>query len=189
MDKLSENFKDLFGNKDTCDTTLKVKDKVYKAHRLVLIARCSVFAATFKHDTLERQTGVITIPDCDPVSFEKFLEYLYCGEVEGLSYAGALHLYHTSDKYGVQELKAFCVDYLKECLTVENMFEVIIFADKYSESALFSAVQDFFNKNVSNILVTPAWESLMKTHYHLANQLLIKMPKVKCEDEVSKEIL
>lgn len=176
---MSENFKILLSDKESCDTTLKVKEKEYKAHRSVLIARSSVFAATFKHDTLERQTGVVTITDCDPDSFQEFLEYLYCGKLEELSFRNALNLYYTSDKYDVVELKAYCVEYLMQCLSLENICEVVVFADKYEEAALFTAVQGFFNENVSDILTTPEWDCLLAKDRRLANKLLIEMSKVK----------
>lgn len=182
MDTLSENFKDLFDDKETCDTTLKIKDKEFKAHRSVLIARSSVFAATFKHDTLERQTGVVTISDCDPDSFLQFLSYLYSGKLEDLSYCSALNLYYTSDKYNVQELKAFCVEYLIQCLSVENICETVVFAANYDDMRLLSAIQDFFNKNVRKILESSEWECLMKKDYRLASKLLKDMAKVKFED-------
>lgn len=179
LNKLSENFKDLFANKETCDVTFKVKDKEYKAHRSVLIARSSVFAATFRHNTLERQTGVITILDCDPVSFQQFLDYLYTGKLEELSFLSAQNLYYTSEKYDVQELKAFCVEYLMQCLTVENVCEIAVFADKYDETQLYKMVQDFFNKNSCKILLTSQWENLLKKDHRLANKLLREMVKNK----------
>lgn len=182
MEKLSDNFKHLFGDKETCDVTLKVMDKEYKAHRSVLIARSSVFAATFKHDTLERQTGVIIISDCDPDSFQEFLDYLYSGKLEELSYRSALNLYYTSDKYDIEELKSFCVEYLMQSLTIENMCEVAVFADKYEETELFAAVQDFFNKNVCKIFETSEWDCLMKKDTRLASKLLKEMSKVKLKE-------
>lgn len=182
MDKLSEDFLDLFGQKENCDVTLKVKDKEYKAHRSVLIARSSVFAATFKHDKLEKQTGVITIEDCDPESFEEFLKYIYCGRLDEISCCYAFNLYYTSDKYDVQELKTFCIEYLMQCLTVENVCEVAVFADKYDEAKLFSTVQDFFNKNARKVFPTPEWDNLMAMHRRLGNKLLIEMANVKLKD-------
>lgn len=177
LDKLSENFRDLFNDKETCDVTLKVTDKEYKAHRSVLIARSSVFAATFKHNLLERRTGVITISDCDSDSFQLFLDYLYSGKVEELSFRNAQSLYHTSEKYNVEELKTLCVEYLKQCLTVENVCEVAVFACKYDEAQLYKEVLEFFIKNSFKILFTSEWEYLMKNEYRLANKLLREMGK------------
>ena len=143
------------------------------------MARSSVFAANFRHDTLERQTGVIVIPDCDPDSFQEFLEYLYCGKLEELSFPSALNLYYTSDKYNIGDMKEFCTKYLMQCLTIENVCEVAAFADKYSETQLFSVVQDFFNNNVRKISETSEWERLMQKDYRLANKLLKKMLEMK----------
>lgn len=183
MDTLSKNFKDLIANKESCDTTLNVQDKEYKAHRAVLIARSPVFAAMFLHETLEKQTGVVTISDCDPDSFEGFLEFLYTGKFEEPSTRSALYLYETSDKYEVQELKAFCVEYLMENLSVENVCDVVILADKYEEFKLLSAAQDFFNKNLGEIFDTSQWDSLVKNNYRLSKMLLKKMSsKVKVVD-------
>lgn len=172
-------MKDLFGDKETCDTTLKVKDKEYKAHRLILMARSTVFAATFKHDTLERQTGIITISDCDPDSFQLFLNYLYRGQLEELTFLNALNLYYISDKYDVGELKEFCVKYLIHCLTVENICEIVVFAVKYNEMELLSAIQNFFNNNYFEILLTSDWDNLLASNPLLANKLLKEMSKSK----------
>lgn len=172
LDTLSDNFKSLFVNKDNCDTTLYVMDKEYKAHRAVLIARSSVFAAMFQHETTEKQTGIVNIPDCHPEFFEEFLKFLYCGKLEEPSYRCALQLYEVSDKYDVQELKAFCKEFLMENLTVENLCKVAILSDKYEETDLLSAAQIFFNKNGSDIVETAEWDSLVKTNYRLSKKLL-----------------
>lgn len=179
LEKLSDNFKAAFGDKETCDVTLKVQDKEYRAHGFVLMARSSVFAANFKHDTLERQTGVITIPDCDPDSFQEFLEYLYSGKLEELSFRSALNLYYTANKYDVEDLKVFCVEYLMQCLTVENICDIAVFADHYDETQLYKEVQEFFSQNFLEIFLIPDWENFMKKNYRLANKLLTEMSKMK----------
>lgn len=175
MDTLSENLRRIFVNKDNCDTTLHVADKEYKAHRAILIAGSSVFAAMFQHETSEKQTGVITIPDCDPESFENFLEFLYTGKLEKPSLRNALHLYETSEKYNVHELKAFCTEYLMQNLTVEILCDVVVLADKYDEENLLSAAQKFFNESCSEILDTSDWDSLVKNNYRLSKKLLKEM--------------
>lgn len=182
LDKLSENFRDVFVDKETCDATLKVMDKKYRVHRSVLIGQSSVFAAIFKHGTLQKQTGVITISDCDPDTFQVFLEYLYSGKVEELSFRSAKTLYYTSDKYYVEGLKTLCVEYLMKCLTVENVCEVAVFADKHDETQLYNKVLEFFIKNCFKILFTSEWEYLLKNDYRLANNLLRAMAEVKLKE-------
>lgn len=172
LETLSENFKSLFTHKDTCDVILRVKERDFHAHKTVLMARSNVFASMFHHDSLENQTGIITIPDCDPDSFHQFLEYLYSGKLDDISFQDVLHLYSTSDKYNVQELKTFCVEYMTQNLNEDSVCDVVILSDLYEETALFSAAQDFFNKNANKIVETPHWENLMKKNYRLANRLI-----------------
>lgn len=147
-------------------------DKEYQAHKAVLIARFSVFAAMFEHHMSEKQTGIIDIEDCDPDSFEVFLKFLYCGKLEDLSFCTALHLYETSNKYNIEELEEFCRGYVTENLTVVNVCDVVILADKYDDAQLLSSAQKFFNENYKEVFQTTEWECLMKNNYRLANKLL-----------------
>lgn len=177
MDILSKNYKDLFISENCWDTILQVENKEFKAHRAILSARSTVFAAMFQHDTSEKQTGIVNIPDCDPDSFKTFLEYVYCGRLENISFDCALPLYAISDKYNVQELKSFCIKYLMHNITTENVCEIVILADAYDEASLFSAVQRYFNENFKKIVTTSDWENLLKKNFRLANKLLIEKSK------------
>lgn len=174
-DLLSQNLKDLFSNKESCDTVLLVKDKEFKVHRALLIARSPVFAAMFRHNTAEKQTGTVIINDCDPDSFEAFLEYMYSGKLEDIAFNNVINLYKISDKYNVPELKLFCTNYLQLNLTLQNVCEVVTFADEYNETNLMSSAQYFFNQNIKEILVTSEWENLLKKNLSLANKVLIQM--------------
>lgn len=178
-DSLSKNLKDLYTNEDCWDTVLLVQGKEFKVHKVILIARSPVFAAMFRHDTVEKQTGKVTINDCDPDSFQLFLEYLYSGRLEDMSSNSALHLYSTSDKYNVQELKTFCTKYLMQNLTVQNVCDVVTMADQYDDTSLLSSTQTFFNKNLKEILVTNEWVDLFKKNFRLANKLLVEMSNAK----------
>ena len=133
----------------------------------------------FRHDTTENETGKIMISDCDPDSFQEFLEYVYTGRLEDFSADSVLHLYYTSDKYNIQELKEFCIKYLMCNLTLQNVCDVVSLADKYDETSLLSAAQDFFNKNLQEILRSREWVELFKNNFRLANSLLVEMSKAK----------
>lgn len=158
---------------------MEVKEKEFKAHKAILIGRSPVFAAMLQPHTLESQTGVIKILDCDPESFQQFLEYLFCGKLEDNSFYSAFHLYSTSNKYDVQNLKEQCVENLIKNLAVDNVCEIVILADKHDDKKLASATQDFFTENYSAVFLTTDWDNLMRNDYRLAKKLLIEMSKVK----------
>lgn len=173
---LSKDIKDIFTNEEFCDVTLRVKEEEFKAHKVILAARSPVFAAMFKHDTSEKQTGIVNIPDCDPSSFREFLEFLYSGKFKSeISLHCSVNLYKTADKYSVQELRMFCIEYMQRNLKLENFFDVISFAEEHDNKKLLDAAQEFFNKNLRKIFETAEWKNLLVNNSNLANKLLIEM--------------
>lgn len=184
LNTLSENIHGLFINQEFCDITLQIKDKELKAHKVIIAARSPVFAVMFKHETSETQTGIITIPDCDPDSFIEFLRFLYCGKVENISFPSVVHLFKIADKYAVNELSCFCIDYMWQSMKMENFFDVVALAVEHDHDRLRTAVQDFFNRNLNAILKTAEWENLLKTNFKLANGMLTEMSS---NDEVIRK--
>lgn len=175
LNTLSRNIQDLFTNEELCDITLDVKDKKFKAHKTIIAARSPVFAEMLKDKTLEKETGVISIPDCDPDSFKEFLRYLYSGKLENISFRCAVNVFKIAYKFDVRELIWFCMDYMRQNMKVDDFCEVIALAEEYGYERLHDAVQDFFNSNLGEIFKSDEWQNLLKTNFNLANKLLIEM--------------
>lgn len=175
LDLLSDNFKNLLANRGSCDVTLQVKDKTFKAHKAVLMARSSIFSAMFEHETKENATGLVNIPDCDPETFHEFLEYVYCGKLENVSFPSVLHLYTVSDKYDFQELKSFCIQYLERCLTKENVCDILVLAENHDEAKLLSLARGLFFRNVAEIVNTIKWKKMLENKSDLVNKLIMEM--------------
>lgn len=75
-----------------------------------------------------------------------------------------------------------------ENLSVENVCDVTILADKYEETDLLSSAQEFFNKNLDKIFDTSEWDSLVKNDYRLSKKLLKGMSsKVKVVEWIAKQ--
>lgn len=172
----------MFLSKEITDVTLKVKEKTFSAHKAILAARSPVFAAMFKNEMTEKKTGFVNISDCDAEAFDIFLLFLYSGDLH-FEKCNVCHLYRISDKYDVSKLKSICVDFMSKTLSVENIFEILILADQFSESKLLAEIQCFFNKKFKEIVSSKNWESFLKNSFRLANNLLKGMaPKVKIMD-------
>lgn len=160
-----------------------MEDNEFNVHKAVLIARSSVFAAMFQHDMTEKQTSVASITDSDPGSFPEFLEYLYTGRLEGVTFESAFHLFTTADKYDVQKLKRFCVQYMMSSVTAENVCDIAVLADRHDEDELLASAQEFFNKNAAQTFKTEQWTLLMKENSFLAQKILIRMSEGKEKKE------
>ena len=182
---LSQNFQGLYADKLSCDVIVRVKDKEFQVHKAVLIARSKVFAAMFHHETTEKNSGIVTISDCDAYSFHHFLEYLYCGKLGGLSFRHAFDLYETSEKYDVLELKIFCREQLIENFTVEKFCEVVLLAEKYNDASLMSSIEYFFHENAGEIIQTPDWEYLIQTSPSSTTKLMAKFKEM-TEEKINK---
>jgi BTB/POZ domain len=74
IDNKIQNF---FISQTFADVTLKVNDREFKAHKLILAATNPVFEAMFKEGTKEHQDNYVNIEDMDSDVFEVFLCYLY----------------------------------------------------------------------------------------------------------------
>lgn len=168
----------MFSGKKNSDVVLKIKEDTISAHKAILSARSSVFAAMFENDMEEKKTGVVNISDCDVEPFNVFLHYIYTGEAE-FSKCDVFHLYKIADKYGVPELMMMCLDFMICSLSVENIFETFVFGKQLDESRLLTHIQNFFNENFEKIVFSDSWKSFLTEDSGLANELLKGMaPKI-----------
>lgn len=141
------------------------------------MARSSVFAAMFRNEMAEKKTNEVFIEDCDTESFQEFLQYLYTGRIENITFDMAYHLYTTADKYDVQKLKKFCVQYMSRSVTAENVCDIAVLAEELGEMVLLDSAQQFFNENIADIFRTNKWKSLLREKVTLVEKLLLNMTK------------
>lgn len=101
---------------------------------------------------------------------------MYTGKLVGnLDLNSALNLYYLAEKYNVNELKTFCVEFLIDEVDVNKFIEICVFAEKFQVKELLEKMQDFFNKNSSKIFFLHEGMNLMKYNSNIANNLLINM--------------
>ena len=62
-----------------CDIVIRVEDKAFPAHRVVLAAASSCLSAQF-NSGMKDATGTIELPDLSAESFKSILDYVYKGE-------------------------------------------------------------------------------------------------------------
>lgn len=156
------------------DAVLKVDDREFKVHKVILVARSPVFASMFEHDMAEKKDNEVDIPDCTAESFEVFLHYLYSGSVETLSSSNVYNVYYAADKYRVDDLKEKCVKYMIKNISVETFCDVIALSLHHSESKLQKRATEFFCQNIKKIIKTVQWQKYMDENSTQANEILIK---------------
>ena len=123
------------------DATLNVKDKEFKAHKVVLAAASPVFKSMFKEGTKEHEDNYVNIEDIDSDVFDVFLRYLYSGQVDKLDEM-CLDLLVAADKY------------------VDNAVDVLALAHRFSIDSIKSKASNYLKDNFSAVTQTDSWTSL-----------------------------
>ena len=141
------------------DVTLQVKDKEFKAHKIVLAAASPVFEAMFKEGTKEREDNFVKVEDIDSDVFEVFLRYLYSGQVDQLDemVSGLLAV---ADKYDVQPLREICMRHMAKNISVDNAVDVLALAHRHSIDSIKSVASNYLKDNFSAVTQTDSWTSL-----------------------------
>lgn len=188
LDKMLDDFQKLLYNEDDTDVIIKVvevfKQCEFKAHRCILNARVPVFAALFKQNMSEKDTGIVSITDCAPNIFEEFLHYVYTGSVKMFCRENVFDLYKLSDKYQVEELKEKCSAYLKEILSVDTFCDIITLSLKHNERELLRLATELFCTQMKEIILTVKWQNFISENPSYVNELLIKRVQYEANENV-----
>lgn len=147
---------------------LQVQDKKFKCHKWILEARSSIFSAMVK----EKTSGVLAIKDADPVTFEQFLLYLYCGDKRQLSWENVPDLYKLANHYVVEDLKKLCIEYIRNNITVENFCELYNLSQLHVDSELTNIIVQFFLKKSKEIVRSKKWIAYVSSNPIVSNILI-----------------
>ncbi|XP_043468133.1 speckle-type POZ protein-like [Leptopilina heterotoma] len=156
-DNLLNQVECFFDDQTFKDVTLKVDDKEFMAHKMILILRSPVFAAMFKSKMTEEQTSSVEIKDINPTIFQKMLRFIYTEKVEDLDESAA-ELYYAAEKYQLGKLKTMCINSLYANLSSDSVIETLKLAEIFS---IFDLKRKAFECLASNL------EELKETHEFL----------------------
>ena len=79
---LYEDMTNLYESMKDWDIILVVKDKEFRAHKLILKTRSSVFSAMFDSPMTESRNNRVVIKDMDKKVFEAMLRFIYTGTID-----------------------------------------------------------------------------------------------------------
>ena len=137
------------------DVTVSVKDKEFKAHRLVLAAASPFFLSLLVSDMREGKEQFIRIEleEATGSVMEEVLKYIYTGNV-AITKETACDLVAVADYLLLPGLKTLACDVLEENITIENCIFSYYFADKYQCLELMGESFGFINSNFSSVMKT-----------------------------------
>ncbi|KAH3850602.1 BTB/POZ domain-containing protein 17-like [Dreissena polymorpha] len=155
----------LYQSGDLSDLILKVGQRKFKTHRLILCVASDVFRTMLMSDMWPegRSRKVVLCEDAEcEAAFDCFLTYIYSGQVE-LRKDNVLPLLTLADKYNVPRLAASCIDYMKaSCCpeTVCNVFSWLHYAIMCGYREVEQRCTQFMACNFDRVIKTFEFSSI-----------------------------
>jgi speckle-type POZ protein len=105
----------------------------------------------------------VEVKDMDSEVMAEMLRFLYTGKAANLENMAA-DLLAAADKYALDRLKVMCEEALCNNLTVDNVSEVLILADRHSAEQLKAQAIEFINnRHATDVMDTPGWKQMVSS--------------------------
>ncbi|RWS24045.1 kelch-like protein 18, partial [Leptotrombidium deliense] len=142
------------------DIRLKVGDKEFSAHRVVLASTIPYFHAMFTHDMLESSKAVIEIQESiEGYAFESLIDYAYSGQLR-ITSLSVQSLMVAASFLQLQRVCEACCEFLKNRLHVSNVLGVQAFADTLGCISLVESAKKFVQKQFEEVAKSEEFLSL-----------------------------
>ncbi|XP_075684896.1 kelch-like protein 40 [Rhinoderma darwinii] len=120
---LQDGLKDMLDNNKFIDCVLKIKDKEFPCHRLVLAACSPYFRAMFLSDLEESKNKEIDLEDVDPDVMGKILHYIYTSEIE-ITEKNVQDIFSVANMFQIPSIFTVCVSFLQKKLCLSNCLAI-----------------------------------------------------------------
>jgi speckle-type POZ protein len=163
---LASQLQDLFQSVKYSDITINVRGRVFPAHKMILAARSSYFAAMFDHPTNKNLTNQIEIDDIEPSVFHEILHFIYTGRPsEAAMGKMSVEILAVANKYLLGPLTKEYENRLTRQMTAENCLQLLLLTDEHHPAYhLKEWAIDFFHFYNDNVLAMEDWEKAKKDH-------------------------
>ena len=142
-------------NDHFCDVTVMVRDKCFKAHKVLLAASSPFFWNLLTSGMRESNENVIKVEleEATEAVIEDVLLYIYTGEVF-ITDEKAHNLIATANYLFLPGLKTLASNFIKRSLTPENCIFNFYFAEKYDCRELKEKACEVVTSNFTEVMET-----------------------------------
>ncbi|KAG7488707.1 hypothetical protein MATL_G00037340 [Megalops atlanticus] len=116
---LQDGLYDLLENDKFVDCVLKIKDKEFPCHRLVLAACSSFFRAMFQSDLEEFKKREIVLEEVEPNIMEMILKYIYTSNIN-VTEQNVQDIFTVANLLQIPSIFTVCVSFLQKRLSLSN---------------------------------------------------------------------
>lgn len=168
---LSQSLWQYFEKSQFTDVIISVQKTKFHAHKMVLVARSSVFAEHFVLHADNANTPVYHINELQPEVVRAMLQFIYTNNVNNICNM-AEELMKAAEYYKLKGLKTLCEQELIKKLDVTNAAELLIISAKFNSLDLQHEVTKFINNNLKEVTETMGYKILEQNHAILLGHLL-----------------
>uniref|UniRef100_A0A336M3Q3 CSON011664 protein n=1 Tax=Culicoides sonorensis TaxID=179676 RepID=A0A336M3Q3_CULSO len=138
--RFNQRFNDLRRFDKYSDCSFKIENRIINCHKLILTACSPVFEAMFFGPLAE--SHLIRIDDIRQKTFNKMLDFIYTGQLDGASSVQELlELYYCAQKYLIEGLERMCIKLLYEITTKANVLKILRLSIEMSlEEIVYSVI-------------------------------------------------
>ncbi|XP_057318676.1 speckle-type POZ protein-like [Microplitis mediator] len=168
-----------FHSKEDSDVVLVVGDERIPAHKILLMSQSPVFSTMFTQNLNDNRENEVDIPDMEPDTCKKLLEFIYTDTVTDLDKVSE-RLYEVADKYQLPALKELCEESFCKSVSVENAVKYLVLLDLHNaDEEVLNCVVDFIAINSKIITGTEEYKALLNTNPALLLTVLTKICSIK----------
>ncbi|CAG5077636.1 Similar to spop-b: Speckle-type POZ protein B (Xenopus laevis) [Cotesia congregata] len=186
--RITDDYKDFLKKEQDTDTDviIKVDDKIFKAHRAILMARCPDLFKLFPTRKDGSQVeGRITIPDMDPGTFYTILQFIHTDEVKDLD-DNAENLLNAANKLKLKKLRQMCLQSLLKSLTCQSAPRLLKFAYDYNLSEILDFIANYIVSNADEVIDTPEYKTFTELNPSISYILFEKFITFKVDGSAFK---
>lgn len=165
----------LINNSSDVHFVFDCDDKVIKipANKRVLSAGSAVFDAMFNGPLNEE--GDVKIVDVSPAAFQQFLNFFYESQVE-LTMDHIAEVLKLIDKYDVADCFPACVKFLKDTVSIDDVFWGFYLAIKFNLEDLKEYFTDMITENYKIV-----FDKIKLDNGKLSSSLSNRLTEIECE--------
>ena len=165
----------IYFKKELSDIKLICESKIFECHKLVLSCQSEVFQAMFKcKSTVESESGEVEIEDFKAKTVEKMVYFVYHDNLMSKENVDS-DLLLLAEKYNVRGLINYCVKFLEENLSLENVLDVLVSSHLTNQKRLFNAAAQFTIENRGLLVKTEKWKEVLENNTKLASKIMATM--------------
>uniref|UniRef100_A0A0K0DZU2 BTB domain-containing protein n=1 Tax=Strongyloides stercoralis TaxID=6248 RepID=A0A0K0DZU2_STRER len=157
-----------------CDCEIKVQDKLFAAHRVVLSSVSPYLNSIFKRNMIVKERMVLN--SWYPEIFEQILEYCYTGRIT-INRETCFETLRLANSFLMARLKSYCANYLDQAMDPSNCLSIKDISTKYNIPSLQATACEYFDNNFTKCLLEST--NIPEYSYEELRNLLMN-PKYSC---------